>query len=425
MVLGLPAIAAPPTACDPPAAAGSFGLELVEDGSGVLATWIERGEGAAAVRFSRFDPNATPVWTTPQTVAERPDLFANWADRPAVRRLPDGSLLAHDLRKIAEGTYAYGVRLSRSTDEGATWTDLGWLHDDARAVEHGFVSMLPATGGVMAFWLDGREMAEQKPGAGHGHDDHGGEGGPMTLRTAAITTDAIAPAEEAGAAPASRGLDARVCECCDTDAANTESGPVVVYRDRGPNEERDIFIVRRVGREWTTPMPVSRDGWIMPGCPVNGPAIAARGSEVCVAWFTAAFGDLDDPSPPRVLAARSDDSGATFSAPLELSETSIGRTDLVMLPDGDAIACWVDRLDPPVGLEPPLERAKDQGSIALRRIGRDGSLGPAVLAAPIHLGRLAGFPRLVVLPGASPRLLLAWRDEGGNTIRTLLLDPPA
>ncbi|MHC4868664.1 MAG: hypothetical protein ACYTE2_03095 [Planctomycetota bacterium] len=421
-------LAAPPTAIDPPAAAGSFGLELVEDDGAVIATWIEPREGAAAIRFSRFDPAGKGSWSAPRTVAERKDLFANWADRPAVRRVADGSLLAHELRKIAEGTYAYGVRLSRSTDEGATWTDLGWLHDDTRSVEHGFVSMLTEGDDTLAVWLDGREMPEQAAGDGHGHG-HGHEaaGGAMTLRTAILPGKGLAPKAESPKGPAtSRGLDGRVCECCATDVAMTDRGPVVVYRDRGPNEERDISIVRRDQGRWTAPAPVSSDGWIMPGCPVNGPSIAADGSKVCVVWFTAAVGDLDDPSPPRTLAARSPDGGATFGPAVELSATTIGRTDVVMLPSGDAVACWVDRLDPPIAGESPMDRRTDRGSIALRRIRADGSLGETLLAAPMHPGRLAGVPRLASLggDGTEPRLLLSWRDEDSDRLRAMVLRPP-
>ena len=39
-------------------------------------------------------------------------------------------------------------------------------------------------------------------------------------------------------------LDARACDCCQTDAAMTSAGPVVVYRNRTEEEIRDIYIAR-------------------------------------------------------------------------------------------------------------------------------------------------------------------------------------
>ena len=67
----------------------------------------------------------------------------------------------------------------------------------------------------------------------------------------------------------------------------TAEGPVVVYRDRSEAEKeiRDISIVRLKGKKWSAPRPVFQDGWRLNGCPVNGPAVAAAGRRVAVAWF--------------------------------------------------------------------------------------------------------------------------------------------
>lgn len=426
-----------PRVVDPPAAAGAFGVETSADGTGVIATWIESDGTTATIRMSRFDPGAghdgdedRAAWTDPFTVTERDDLFANWADRPSVRRLADGSLLSHDLRKIADGTYAYGVRLQRSTDDGATWSDLGWLHDDARAVEHGFASIVATPRGAVAVWLDGRDMPEQvADDHDHGHDH--GHGGSMTLRAVAFDPTSM----EAVGSPASTGLDARVCECCDTDLAWTSEGPVIVYRDRGPNEERDISIVRLVDGDWTMPMPVHRDDWRIEACPVNGPAIAATGRRVVVAWYTAATGDSEQPMPPRVLVSTSDDAGATFTEPAVVSESTVGRVDVTMLPGGDAIVSWVDLLEPSagplgdLGIGAARDLDGERGSLACRRLRRDGTLGPVSRIAGMHLGRRAGFPRLEVLPvdersGLGPRLFAIWRDEDADRIRAVTLAPP-
>lgn len=419
---------------DPPAQPAAFGLELTPDGDGVLATWLEPDGDDTALRVARWSPGGDDLdsggWSEARTVTSRDDLFANWADRPAVRRLADGSLLSHHLQHISTGTYAYGVRLSRSTDDGRTWTDLGWLHDDDRAVEHGFVSMQPTSDGIVAVWLDGRAMPEQKAGDDHGHGGHGHGGGDMSIRTATLGNASFGQADFTP--EASRLLDGRTCECCDTDLALTSAGPVVVYRDRAADEARDISIVRRIEESWTAPLSISKDDWRIEGCPVNGPEVAAAGDRVVVAWFTAGPGDADEPRPPRVLVATSDDAGATFSSPMVISESTLGRVDLAMLPGGDAVVCWVD-------LEPFEETNTGEaagtpddgvaGSIMVRRVRRDGTLGPIQPIASMDLGRRAGFPRLAILPpdertGAGADMLVAWRDETNPGLRTLVTKPP-
>ena len=109
-------------------------------------------------------------------------------------------------------------------------------------------------------------------------------------------------------------LDARVCDCCQTDAAVADGATVVVYRDRSDTEVRDMSVVRFAGGRWSEPRPVAHDGWEIDGCPVNGPAIAAAGRRVAVAWFTAA----NDKS--QVKVAFSSDSGETFGAPIAVDD---------------------------------------------------------------------------------------------------------
>jgi len=128
--------------------------------------------------------------------------------------------------------------------------------------------------------------------------------GQITFRYVKIKRDG-ALADEAA-------LDTRVCECCQTSAVMTADGPVVVYRDRSEadKEIRDISIVRLKGGKWSAPRPVFQDGWQLNGCPVNGPAVAAAGPRVAVAWFTGA----DKTS--RVKLAFSADAGETFGQPV-------------------------------------------------------------------------------------------------------------
>ena len=135
-------------------------------------------------------------------------------------------------------------------------------------------------------------------------------------------------------------LDSRVCECCQTSAAQTSEGAVVVYRDRSEKEVRDISIVRFSRGRWTEPEIVHGDGWEIEGCPVNGPSVAASGRRVAVAWFTAAK------DTPRVKIAFSEDAGASFGQPVQVDDGSpIGRVEVLMLRDGSAFVVWLERAD--------------------------------------------------------------------------------
>ena len=103
------------------------------------------------------------------------------------------------------------------------------------------------------------------------------KGGKMMLRTALLDGDTVRP---------ERVLDDDVCTCCPTSAAQLPSGPLVVYRDRSPQEIRDIGFIRRVDSGWTKPSILQADNWFMPGCPVNGPSIATHEDLVAIARYT-------------------------------------------------------------------------------------------------------------------------------------------
>lgn len=139
-----------------PAAPGSAQPQLTVSDRGVLLSWIERGGANAALKFSE---RTSGGWTEPRSVAAGTDWFVNWADVPSVIRLTDGSIYGHWLQKSGPGTYAYDVRLARSTDDGRTFSPSLTPHHDGTQTEHGFASLFQMPGaGLGLVWLDGRAM---------------------------------------------------------------------------------------------------------------------------------------------------------------------------------------------------------------------------------------------------------------------------
>ena len=356
-------------------------------------SWVEKvGEKRYALRFAARDEGG---WSEVRTVAEGENWFINWADFPSVIELSDGSLAAHWLVKSGPGTYAYDVNISRSSDGGKSWSKPIVPHTDGTKTEHGFASLIPLPDGRLGVsWVDGRALHNMKEDA----EEHEGPL-PMSMALRYATIDASGKLSDESM------LDDRICECCQTSAALTTEGPVIVYRNRSENEVRDNYFVRRQGGKWSDPRPVGSDNWEISACPVNGPSVAADGQRVAAAWFT---GEGDD---PRVQVAFSNDAGATFGTPTRVDDGDVmGRVDVVMLPDGSALVCW-------------MSGTKESGANKVRRVSPDGSLGPVSIISESDISRASGFPRMARL---GDTVHFAWTQFGKpSRVRTATADVSA
>jgi len=292
----LGACAPGPAPLDTPAAPGAALPRLTVDPEGTTwLSWVEPADGGHALKYAQLGAEG---WSEPAEAARGEGWFINWADFPSVVSAGGGRLAAHWLEKREGGPYAYDVVMAVSTDGGGSWTPPARPHGDGTATEHGFVSLVPGGQGARAVWLDGRNTGSVAPDANAEH--HGGHGGAMTLRAGGL--------DWSGQPLPEIELDPMTCDCCQTGAAETPGGTLVVYRDRSPEEIRDVYAISVGEGRATPPAPVAEDRWTMPACPVNGPAVEAREAFVAVAWFTAAD------ERPRVRLAVSRDGGATFRA---------------------------------------------------------------------------------------------------------------
>jgi hypothetical protein len=379
-----------PVAIRAPAAVGARypNLAVSPDGRTIVMSWLEPGRsgGEFALRFAQWHDDQR--WGAAVTVAASKDWFVNWADFPSVVPADDERWTAHWLQQKRGDVYAYDAMVTLSTDAGRTWSPGRPLNADGTATEHGFVSLTQAAGRPYAIWLDGRKTT----GEGHAHaaDEPGSGDGAMTLRGAGLQAN--------GANSDETEIDARVCDCCQTDVATTRDGLIAVYRDRSDDEVRNVVAVRFVAGRWSAPVVVHADDWRIDACPVNGPAIAAQGDSVAVAWFTA-------PDQSRVRLAFSSDGGRTFAAPLEVASGKVvGRVDVVLLPNGRAIVSW-------------LGEGATGTSIRAQPFTRAGPAAPAFDVVTTDIARSSGFPQMLPVAGG---LLFAWTATGTDAgVRTV------
>lgn len=360
---------------------GMYALSAGADGRTYLV-WIDPvPAGGHALRFSRLDGGA---WSAPVTIAEGANWFVNWADHPSLTAAPDGRLYVHWLVNTGKksGSYGYGIRVATSADAGRRWTtafEEGFANVSDYA---GFLQFLPTARGVDAVYL-----TPLHPDDGT-MDEH-----------AHVKTLGVVRFDRAGRELGRQIVDADTCSCCSTDMAETSEGPVAVYRDHEAGEVRDISIVRLVNGRWTRPAPVHRDGWVINACPTNGPAIAADGRRVAVAWFTAANGVA------RVKVSFSTDAAATFSAPVTVDDGApVGWPDVVLLDDGRAFVSWLEKT------------ANGVGEVRVRAVAPEGR-GAATVVATSSSGRATGIPHMV---RAGSEAIVAWRQGTVKTARVAL-----
>jgi hypothetical protein len=375
-----------------PAGKDSSGPRLSSGADGtVVLSWIEPIGDAFdnQLKFARWSGTG---WVAPGLVASGGNWFVNAADVPAVA--PIGARLwgAH-WRVASDDELAYDVMTSVSTDAGETWSEPRLLNDDGTATEHGFVSLFAWDGDVGAVWLDGRELA----GAEEGAERVGADGAPLgtTLRLARLAHD--------GTTAEQGVLDSLVCDCCTTGIAPLGDGAVLVYRDRTPEEIRDIVVRRRVYGQWSEPVQAAADGWRIEGCPINGPAVATLGNSAAVAWFTAAG------QRARVRLAFSTDGAATFGPAVDVdADGPIGHVSVALVDEHNAFVSW-------------WARGSGRGAaLAVRRVTASGTLGSVAEVATSTSIHPDDVPQMTAVGGA---LLWAWTDSSDpNGVRTAIAD---
>lgn len=350
---------------------------LFTDKDGVVyLSWVTKEPTRSILKYAMLKDGK---WSVPSEISSGENWFVNWADYPLIAADGTNNLISHFLEKSEKGTYTYDVKLTVSNDKGKSWNTPVILHDDGKKAEHGFVSMVPYKNDYFVSWLDGRNAASEG-----GDGNHGGHHGQMTIRGAIV--------DKAGKKTNEWELDGRVCDCCQTSAAITANGPVVVYRDRSDSEIRDMSIVRYVNGEWTEPQIIFSDNWKIEGCPVNGPRIDADGNNLAVAWFTSPDKN------PKVNIAFSQDAGATFSNPIRVDEgQALGRVDIVLLDEKTAMVCWME------------------GSvIKAAKVHSTGKKESPIIIASSSESRSSGFPQMT---RSGDQMIFAWTDNKEKKIK--------
>ncbi|MFB9053899.1 hypothetical protein ACFFVB_12505 [Formosa undariae] len=359
---------------------------LTTNTGNAMLSWVTRlNDSTTQFNYSTL---INQKWEAPKPIITGTNWFVNWADYPSITE-NNGNLLSHFLKKSSNETFSYDIKLNVLPEGESEWETALPLHTDGTKTEHGFVTVLPfKENAFFVTWLDGRGMSMDHAG------EHMSHNGSMSIRAAEVSKDGLISNKTL--------LDGKTCSCCQTTAAITKNGPIVLYRDRTDEEIRDIAITRYIDGKWTEPKFIYNDGWKINGCPVNGPKVAALENNVAVTWFTAAN------DTPLVKLIFSKNGGEDFSEPIIISNSEVlGRVDIELIDSDNAIVSW-------------METADETTYLKAMKVNSSGKKYTPLIISTLNDSRKTGFPQMQYI---NDNMYFAWTAIANDisTIKTVFV----
>lgn len=312
---------------------------------------------------------------------------------------------------------ASALRFVRSDDGGSTWSTPVTVTDDttkgldADFGSHNFHALYAAPNGTFhVAWLDGRA------GKSAVYTTHSTDGGSTWARNVRIVPMG-APLTEA-------------CPCCRTAIAADADGhvylawrAVIPDTSAAPTAEdhsahgahaaagpaiRDIVVARSDdgGATWSAPQRVHADNWVFDGCPHAGPSLALDSAGTLhAAWWTG------KPGAAGVYYTRSTDKAVTFAPATPLGVASASQPAHVQLAvrGRTVFATWDDG-------------TRRIPTVVLRTSGNGGtSFTEAVNVS--EAGKAASFPVLAATADAQA-ITIAWSEQAAEAASKAALARP-
>ncbi len=311
----------------------------VDPGTGdLLASFVARGPGRPWQVYVTRSTDGGATWTILRQVSMADSgLKPQGEASPRLVAGPGGRLAVvwvEEYRVAGRRWAASRLRASRSADGGRTWSRAVTLNDDTTAADpagahlfHG--AAWQGDSGLVVAWLDERRPAAFAAEQARTAAD------PGSAEEADATIFSVTSTDFGASWGPNRARWPAACPCCRVTLAREPDGQVAgAWRQHFPGDVRDVVTARLPGGDGAAPAParVHEDGWVYPGCPYTGPALAVGADGVRhVAWYTGR------PGRAGVFLARA---GAPPVALVTDSLLPSAHAALLPLAGGATLAAW-------------------------------------------------------------------------------------
>ena len=305
---------------------------------------------------------------------------------------------------------AGGTRLlsARSDDGGKSFAAAARIPGSDGSGNRGWESIATTPdGGVVTVWLDHHEASSRGGGTSSpAHTEH------QHLASGADKTDGVARAQlsklmfaRMGDPGSSRTLTGGVCYCCKTAiATDTAGGVYAAWRHVYEGNVRDVAFTRSFdrGRTFAPAVRVSKDNWVLDGCPENGPAMTIdERNRVHIVWPTLVPGATPGSEPTLALFHAMSSDGRRFTTRQRITTEGVPRhPQIVSGRGGELIIAWD-------------EQARGTRRVAVARATIDGGGRTRFVRHLIDDSTRAEYP---VLTAVNDGTVVAWTSgSAGQT----------
>jgi len=297
---------------------------------GLYVAWVNHeANNQADVMLARFNSDGAPT-NSPVRVNEQAGVATAWrGDPPSVAVADRTVYVLWTSRVESQGKKGTDLYLSVSHDEGKTFTGTTKVNDDTLPGAHGMHSLaVSKEGKIYAAWLDERNIQQPTP------SKHAG-GHHMESNRELFVAQSI---DGGKTFSSNRKVAENACPCCKTALAVSSDGTIYAsWRQVLPGNFRHITVASSSnGMDFSAPVIVSDDKWMLQGCPVSGPSLSvdAQGT-LKVVWYAAGEGDA-----PGLYFAETSDRGRTFSPRTLLMQEAVKGTPALASENNRSIAIW-------------------------------------------------------------------------------------
>lgn len=334
---------------------------------GFYVAWVNHNANSKSdVMLAHYDSEGATA-SSPVMVNEQAGVATAWRGDPPSIAVADKSVyVLWTARVESDGKKGTDLYLSVSHDQGKTFASPVKVNDDKLPGAHGMHSLAVANDGkIYAAWLDERNIITPKP------SKHAG-GHHMESNRELFVTHST---DGGKTFSANRKVAENACPCCKTALAVSADGTLYAgWRQVLPGNFRHIAVASSTdgGANFSVPVIVSDDKWMLQGCPVSGPSLAADASGTLkVVWYAAGENDA-----PGLYFAETRDKGRTFSPRSLLMQETVKGTPALVGTSDRAVAIWQGA----VGQQPETKVRELGGAGAAVSVAANAELPSGVLS---------------------------------------------